>query len=92
MWKNNTEIAKEMHLSRQAVSKILKKSLTKVYKNIMNNDLAESPWDALLTMATMFGIRDNTQESDVKDFYDLLPDYIKEEVKLDLKNNYFIGM
>lgn len=76
------EIAEELGITRQAVSKILQKAVTKVY-----NKLTGDPNERLLTMIRMFDIND---EKDIKSLYKLLPKDAKEFVKLDLQKRYYI--
>lgn len=79
---NGQQIANELGITRQAVSKLLQKSVTKVY-----NRLEGEPKEKLLNMIKAFDI---TDEKDIKSLYKLLPKTEREKIDCDIKNAYHI--
>lgn len=82
-----SEIARELGVSRQAVSQILKKAIDKVYKGLMNENITESPLQTVMFMRDWFGVE---AKEDIKQFIDLLPREVYKEVKLDMQK--MLGM
>jgi predicted transcriptional regulator len=72
------EIARNMGITRQAVSMTLKIAMEKVYYNVQDLGLAENPVDAVLYMREWFNIT-NTEE--IRDFFQLFPKPIQEEIR-----------
>ncbi len=81
--KTGSEIARELDISRQAVSQSLKRAIIKVYEGLLSEDVCESPTEALLFMRDWFGVND---DEDIQQFYDLFPKYIKDDIKLDVRD------
>jgi len=80
--KTGSEIARELGISRQAVSQSLKRAVTKVYSGLLEKGITERPTETVLVMQSWFGIED---EDDIKQFYDMFPKNIRDEIKLDAK-------
>lgn len=77
---NGQEIADKLGITRSAVSQTLKRALTKVYE-ITKKDLADDPFDAAVTMATMFNPEVSVDSTDLKDFFKLFPPKIRKEIE-----------
>lgn len=75
--KTGSEIARELNISRQAVSQLIKRAISKIYDGLLNEHVCDSPVDAILFMRKWFGIND---DEDIQQFYDLFPPRIKEEI------------
>jgi DNA-binding CsgD family transcriptional regulator len=77
---SGAEIAKELGISRQAVSNTLKRAMKKVY--IETRKLEKwSPFEAAVAMSQMF----NQDEQDMKKFFRLFPPDIRKEIEADAK-------
>ena len=85
--KTGSEIAREMNISRQAVSQALKRAVTKVYNNLQSENITDSPTETILYMREWFGI---TDDEDLQQFFDMFPKSIKDEIK-EHARNYPIG-
>ena len=79
---NGQEIANELGITRQAVSKLLQKSITKIY-----NRLDGDPKDKLLSMFKAFDI---TDEKDMKSMYKMLPKTERDKIDINMKKLYHI--
>ena len=86
---NGSEIAKTMGISRQAVSYSLRKSMRKMYHHVLNGDLAESPFQAVITLMGMLGVDSNSVD-DVKTFLKLFDQDIIDSVTQDAAMTYKI--
>lgn len=84
--KSSSDIAREMGITRQAVSQSLKRAITKVYNGLQTEGITDSPAKTLIFMREWFGIED---EDDIKQFITLLPPKIRREVKEDVANFKF---
>lgn len=81
---NGSEIAKELGITRQSVSQTLKKGLNKLYYKILDEGIADTPFDAVLAMMITFKLHTTTQD-DLIDFLYLLPNGIRREVEKDAR-------
>jgi hypothetical protein len=84
---NGAEIAREIGITRQAVSYTLRKSMVKMYKYILEKKWAESPFDAMVVLMTVLGVN-NGDMKDVNDFISLFSLDIQSSIKEDAKNIY----
>jgi len=82
--KNGTEIAKEIGISRQAISQIITKSLKKVYIETRKLDKNKSPFDVVLNMMQIL----NVEDSDLHNFIQLLPDTLLRSIQTDAIKKY----
>lgn len=80
---SGADIARTLGISRQAVSQVLKRAIRKVYRGLLDEGITESPTKTLLFMRDWFGVE---TEDDIKQFLNILPKSIKQEVQLDLAN------
>lgn len=85
MYKTTTQIGEELGLSRQYINTILKMAYKKMYKKILKEKLAESPYFAFWEMINLLGI---SSSSDIKEFYNNMPEKIKEDIKKDAETTY----
>jgi transcriptional regulator len=76
--KTGSEIARELNISRQAVSQTLKRAVTKIYKGLLEEGLTESPTETIMFMRDWFGV---TDEEDLQQFFDMFPKSIRDEIK-----------
>ena len=81
-----SEIARELNISRQAVSQSLKRGLTKMYITLRENGITESPTETMVCLQSFFDVK---QEDDVQQFIELFPQKIQREVKDDARNYKF---
>ena len=79
---SGSDIARDLGITRQAVSQTLKSGIRKVYNEILRQRIADTPFDAVCTMMVGFGLHESTQD-DINDFIYLLPMDIRREVKKD---------
>lgn len=85
--KTGSEIARELDISRQAVSQTLKRAVTKIYRGLLENEVTDNPTETILFMRDWFNI---TDEEDIQQFYDMFPKDIREEIK-EHARTYTIG-
>lgn len=77
---SGTEIAKELGVTRQAVSSTIKKGLPKFYQATKDNNPGVKPWDIFLLIAQMTGMRE-----DLNKLLKLMPRNIRTEIENDAK-------
>jgi len=80
---SGSEIARELGISRQAVSQLLKRSISKVYNGILEKGLTDTPTETAMFMMDWFGIED---EEDIQQFYDLFSVEIQDKIRRDAKD------
>ncbi len=80
--KTGSEIARELDISRQAVSQSLKRGVIKVYKKLLDDSICDTPTEAIIFIQEWFGIQD---EDDIQQFLDLFPKQIKDDIKTDAR-------
>lgn len=73
-----SDIARELGVSRQAVSQILRKAVSKVYTGLIEEKVTESPLETVKFMRDWFGVE---VEDDIKQFLDMLPSDVLQEVR-----------
>lgn len=78
---SGSEIARSCGITRQAVSQVLKRAITKVYRGLMDEGVTNSPVKTLIFMRDWFGVE---SEDDIKQFLSILPASIRKEVKEDV--------
>lgn len=76
--KSGTEVAKEMGMTRQAVSSASKKGLPKAYQNVRNMYPKLNPFEAFMEMAKSLGMREQAGK-----LLRLMPKKIQDEIKKD---------
>lgn len=79
-----SEIARELNITRQAVSQTLKSGVRKMYNEILKQDFADTPFDALVAMMYGFNLHEASHE-EIVDFFFLLPNDIRREIKKDAR-------
>jgi transcriptional regulator with XRE-family HTH domain len=79
---NGAEIARELGITRQAVSYSIRKSMSKMYKYILLNNLANTPFDAILSLMTILDIN-NGNVDDIRGFINLFDKSIRKEIEKD---------
>jgi len=84
---NGAEIAREIGITRQAVSYALRRSMAKMYKFVLDQGWAESPFEAIIILMKILNVN-NGSTKDVNDFLSLFNLDIQEEVKKDALNRY----
>lgn len=84
--KNGSEIAKELGVTRQSVSNILKKAMKKVYLKAKEMEPLLSPFEISCTLLNILNVG-HTQE-EVKSFYNLFPLDIRNEIEKDALENH----
>ncbi|KFZ26322.1 MAG: hypothetical protein KQ78_01495 [Candidatus Izimaplasma bacterium HR2] len=81
--KTSSHIARELNISRQAVSQTLKRTIIKVYKGLQENKITTNPTETIMFMRDWFGIED---DDDIQQFYDLFPQDIRDDIKAHARN------
>ena len=79
--KTGAEIAKELGITRQAISNILKRSMEKVYKEARKVDTTWGPFETATAMSIMF----NVEDQEINKFFRLFPPKIRKEIEDDAK-------
>ena len=80
--KTGSEIARELNISRQAVSQSLKRAIIKTYEGLLVENICDTPTEAIMFMRDWFGVDD---DEDLQQFYDLFPKYIKDDILVDAR-------
>lgn len=80
--KTGSEIARELDISRQAVSQSLKRAIVKVYDGLLSENICDTPTETIMFMREWFGVAD---DEDIHQFYDLFPKRIKDAIILDAR-------
>ena len=80
-----SEIARDMGISRQAVSQTLKRAMGKMYRGVMDNGLEETPTEAVLFLQKFLNV---TDEEDIQQFFELFPTDIQNEIKEDAEKRF----
>lgn len=82
--KSCAEIAEELGTTRQNANQVLKRGLTKLYnKMLYERQITHSPSETLKEILNFFEV---TEKEDLDEFYKILPNKIKEEVKNEYEN------
>jgi predicted transcriptional regulator len=77
---NGTDIAKELGVSRMAVSQSLKRSLKKIYYLLKKSNRHYDPFEIAVTMSQILRVSLDC-ENEVNKFFNLFPMEIKEEIR-----------
>ena len=80
---DGAEIAKKLGTTRQNISQTLKRAMKKYYVKLKEMEKDMGPFELALIMMKMFGVVDKT---DVVKFYNLFPNDIRLEIKMDVIN------
>lgn len=80
------QVAKEIGISRQAVSASLRRSMMKLYHKVLKEGYAETPSDAVLFLMRMLNVHNGSAE-EIKSFIKLFDKKIIESIKV----NYLIN-
>jgi len=83
---NGSEIARELGMTRQAISYSIRKSMKKLYKRVINLGLAEKPFQVILVLMESLNINSNVE--DLKEFIKLFDDDIIKLVMDDARKTY----
>lgn len=81
--KTGEEIAKEIGITRQAVSQHLKRAVKKFYIETEKIDSTWGPFDIAVNMSIMLNIGEN----DLKKFLSLFPSTLKKKIEDDARLN-----
>ena len=84
---NGAQIAREIGITRQAVSYALRKAMVKMYHTVMDKGWADSPFEAVVVLMTILNVN-NGDMNDVKEFISLFNLDIQEAVKKDALDKY----
>lgn len=81
---SNSDIARELGVSRQSVSNLLRKAMKKVYKRTKWLYPEYSPFEVALFLMKIFNITDS---DDVAKYFKLFNAEIRKEIKTDVINS-----
>jgi predicted DNA-binding transcriptional regulator len=84
---NGAEIAREIGITRQAVSYTLRKSMVKMYHAVIDKGWASSPFEAVVVLMTVLNVN-NGDMKDIQEFISLFNLDIQEDVKKDALEKY----
>jgi hypothetical protein len=84
--KDGSAIAVELGITRQAVSNLLKRGMTKFYKETRKLDKGWGPFDCSCAMLRMLNV--GNTEAEIKKFYQLFPPSIRKEIEKDALENH----
>jgi DNA-binding transcriptional ArsR family regulator len=77
---SGSEISRTLGITRQAVSQALRRGMEKVYYNLLESGLTETPTETVMFMREWFGVMD---DEDINQFFDLLSKEIQDEIRND---------
>lgn len=77
--KTGAEIAKELGITRQAVSNTLKRAMAKVYAETRKLEKGWTPFEVAAAMSIIF----NVEEIEIAKFFKLFPPKIRKEIEND---------
>lgn len=77
---SGSEVARELGISRQAVSQTLRRTMGKLYKLVLERGYEDTPTGAVMFLQNMLNV---SEEDDVRDFYDLFPPRIQKQIHED---------
>ncbi len=83
---NGSEIARELGMTRQAVSYSIRKSMKKMYRRVINLGLAEKPFQVILVLMESLNINHNVE--DIKEFVKLFDEDTIKLVMDDARKTY----
>jgi len=86
---NGAEIAKELGISRQAVSYSIRKSMKKMYKYVLAEGIASSPFQAALALMDVLNVNKGSV-SDIKEFISLFDKDIYKQISNDAASQFNI--
>jgi hypothetical protein len=86
---NGAQIARELDISRQAVSYTIRKSMGKMYHFVLDDGIADSPFTAILALMVCLGVN-NSDISDVRVFLKMFDKDIIKEVTEEAELTYNI--
>jgi len=90
---NGEEIAGALNYSRQNVSQLLKRSLSKCYLHLTKTQKDMTPFEIAALMARMFNVGVNPEEeseAEVRKFFKLFPAKIRRKIKKDATERFGI--
>ena len=80
-YEDGAEIARDMGISRQAVSNTLKRAMKKVYISTQELNPGIRPFETAVMMMKMFEVIDSNE---VNKFFHLFPPNIRDEIRNDV--------
>lgn len=83
--RSQAEISRELNCTRANVGQSLRRSIQKMYKNILKENLANSPFEAFEYLTGFLNLHG---EDDINEFYKTMPKDIQEEIRNDAKANH----
>lgn len=86
---SGAQIAREMNITRQAVSYTIRKSMGKLYHHVLDNKLADGPFNTILYLMITLGVT-NSDINDIQQFLKLFDKKIIAEVKEEASKMYNI--
>jgi hypothetical protein len=84
---NGAEIAREIGITRQAVSYTLRKSMIKMYHTVIDKGWAESPFEAVIVLMSILNVNKGDMK-DIQEFISLFSLDIQNDVKNDALEKY----
>jgi len=86
---SGAEISREMDISRQAVSYTIRKAMDKMYRHILDVDIADTPFSAILALMVVLGVN-NSDNTDIQQFLKMFDKDIINEVTEEALKTYNI--
>jgi predicted DNA binding protein len=84
---NGTQIAKKLGITRQAVSCSIRKSMRKMYHRVLNDGIADTPFQAVVVLMGMLNVSSNSI-TDIKVFLKMFDKDIIDSVTKDASREY----
>jgi DNA-directed RNA polymerase specialized sigma subunit len=73
------EIARDLQITRQDVSQILKRGMGKVYRSLEKRPGDQDPFDIMVEMSLMFEVEQTPEE--ISKFFRLYPEDLKTKIE-----------
>ena len=86
---SGADIAKELKITRQAVSYTIHKSMKKMYNHVLSSGMADTPFQAVLCLMVSLGVN-NSDIKDVRQFIKMFDKDVIAEVEAEAKEVYNI--
>jgi len=84
---SQTEIAKELGCTRANVGQTLQRAIKKMYKEILEKQVADSSYEAFQAMSVMLNA---TDQKDVDELFNKMPTELQKDIQKDAKKVHYM--
>jgi len=79
------QIAQELNTTRQNISSVLKRTMTKIYNRVQRENLEMSPFEVVVYISEILGVNQRG-EQEISKFFKLFPPEIRQQIIEDGQN------